>query len=173
MKNMIAFLCSRMPAIFIGMGGALTAATMAAADEPDICSALQAAIVQSENNFSDWAQGGQGAAAEYPDLGADDCGLSQNSAGQRQFHCQWKFEYRSPGASETLNSLSGAAQSCFEHQAIAFRDQGVNHPDTYDQRQFILGDAVLTISLKDKAALQKTYVFLRAQADPKRSVTPE
>lgn len=39
----------------------------------------------------------------------------------------------------------------------------VNHPDSYDLLQFNFGPAIVSVSLKDKAALAKTYVFLRIE----------
>ena len=39
----------------------------------------------------------------------------------------------------------------------------VNHPDSYDLRQYAWEGGVVSLSLKDKGALGATMVFLRMQ----------
>ena len=44
--------------------------------------------------------------------------------------------------------------------ALVAQGAEVNHPDSYDQRMFDIGDVSLSLSLKDKGALQKTVIYL-------------
>ena len=74
--------------------------------------------------------------------------------------CWWEFPYRSGAARETYANLVQDLSAC-PTLIAATKDTGVNHPDTYDAVQFDLGVAAWVLSLKDKSALGKSYVFLR------------
>ncbi len=41
----------------------------------------------------------------------------------------------------------------------------VNHPDSYYLRAWVHGRHVYTVSVKDKAALNRTLVFIRLEPD--------
>ena len=56
--------------------------------------------------------------------------------------------------------------SCFGAGAVVSSDTGVNHPDTYDLQMFRTVAGTVSVSLKDKGALQQTYVFLRIEKTP-------
>jgi hypothetical protein len=43
-------------------------------------------------------------------------------------------------------------------------DKDVNHPDFYDLQTFQLNGLEIGVSLKDKAGLSETYIFLRIMA---------
>ena len=157
----------RLAGIVVGVGCALSLVPLVKADTTVTCNEIAAIIAQASGNFTDWASAEQ--QGEPPPVLSDarNCALSQDISGRQQYHCQWEFDYRSQNTYETFNQLIEAMQSCFENQAVARKDQGVNHPDTYDQRQFDLEDVVITVSLKDRAALSRTFVFLRVAAQLK------
>ncbi|MDH3665933.1 MAG: hypothetical protein OEN23_03295 [Paracoccaceae bacterium] len=95
--------------------------------------------------------------------GAEECGRSVNLAGQTAVHCAWAFALRAPEARAFFDGVAGSVTTCFGTEIKPIRDLGVNHPDSYDLRQYRIEDVTLSISLKDKAALGKTYVFARAE----------
>jgi len=78
--------------------------------------------------------------------------------------CQWRFAYRNTQARGLFEHFSAALESCIGPQVAL--DGGVNHPDSYDLRQFNAAGGVVFVSIKDKAALQQTIVFLRAEHAP-------
>ncbi|MGB3317056.1 MAG: hypothetical protein WBB85_21925 [Albidovulum sp.] len=99
---------------------------------------------------------------------AETCAVTTAISGRREYHCAWVFPYRAVDALAAFDSLNGVIEQCFPKHGPVETDQGVNHPDFYDLRQYPLDRADLSVSLKDKVALQKTYVFLRI-----RSTDPE
>lgn len=86
------------------------------------------------------------------------CTQSIALGGQSQLHCGWAFAYRDAAAQAAFQAGLQQLDQCFEQTTP---DQDVNHPDFYDLRLFISDDFEIGLSLKDKAALQETYVFLR------------
>ena len=81
------------------------------------------------------------------------------------YHCQWSHSFRSDAAQAAFDDLGETVAACFP-AAKAVRDQPVNHPDFYDLRSYDLGGTELALSLKDKAALGKTFVFLHVRPSP-------
>jgi hypothetical protein len=86
-------------------------------------------------------------------------------SGQRGVFCAWQFTYRAGAATAAFQALLDETAKCLGPAAGPIRDQAVNHPDFYDLRRFLVLDAEIGISIKDKAALQQTYVFLRISHD--------
>jgi hypothetical protein len=86
------------------------------------------------------------------------CLASLNTKGQRSLHCMWTFPYRAGAATAAFDMLLAEVTIC--STADAQHDQGVNHPDFYDLRQFAFADRTVGVSIKDKGALQQTLVFL-------------
>ena len=70
------------------------------------------------------------------------------------------FSYRNVEANAAFEALNQSLQSCFGGSAEVAKDQGVNHPDFYEQRRYQLDQVVVTVSIKDKSTLQRTYVFI-------------
>ena len=70
------------------------------------------------------------------------------------------FDYRAPEAEMMRRHLASGLKACLRATAVA-AETGVNHPDSYDQQRFRAEGAELSLSLKDKAALDKSFVFLR------------
>lgn len=69
-------------------------------------------------------------------------------------------DYRSDAASEAFISLVDQDATC--GKLITAQDQQVSHPDSYDLRQFNVNGTEVSVSLKDKGALNQTYVFFRS-----------
>lgn len=76
-------------------------------------------------------------------------------------HCGWAFPYREAPAQKAFQQLLSEVTACAEGNQASLADQHVNHPDYYDLQTFQLNDREIGVSLKDKAALGETYVFLR------------
>jgi len=94
--------------------------------------------------------------------GTDSAGLCIRSltiSGGAQLHCRWPFAYRTTDATVAFHALRGAVAQCLN--VAPQMDFPVNHPDFYDLRMFHTARQDIGVSIKDKAALQQTYVFLR------------
>ncbi|MFK7874902.1 MAG: hypothetical protein AB8B71_03865 [Paracoccaceae bacterium] len=89
------------------------------------------------------------------------CNRSRMLSGGVQLHCGWAFAFRVPEAAQAFDTLLFNVATCLGEDAKVTADLDVNHPDFYDLQTFQLGDQEIAVSLKDKAALSKTYVFLR------------
>lgn len=89
------------------------------------------------------------------------CTRSIGLGGTKALHCGWPFGYRSAEAQIAFEAMLGDVRQCAD--PITVPPSVVNHPDSYDLLQFNFGPAIVSVSLKDKAALAKTYVFLRIE----------
>lgn len=89
------------------------------------------------------------------------CTRSLMLSGGVQLHCGWAFAYRASEAKDAFEGLIAEVTECFGDDARVTSDLDVNHPDFYDLQTFQLGGQEIGVSLKDKAALAETYVFLR------------
>ena len=121
------------------------------------CTSLKALVTEARSNFAD--------SPPVALKGAQSCRLTRNLAAPDAYFCAWDFPYRAPKADQTFARFNQSAQTCFDDLTALDADQPVNHPDSYDLRQYRLGDINLSVSLKDKTALQKTYVFIRISAE--------
>ena len=92
---------------------------------------------------------------------AEACLQSLSETGARSHHCRWPFEYRDVQANNSFKVILSAFQNCYAGDNAPTKDQDVNHPDYYDLRSFQTANGTLFLSLKDKGALQKTYLFIR------------
>lgn len=124
------------------------------------CERMNALVVQARSNFSDATAQSTGAVTSRPLAGSEKCTMSRSETGANAYHCIWGFPYRDAAASAFFGAVDEDLRGCFADSAEVANDQGVNHPDTYDQRRYGLDDVVVTVSLKDKSALRRTYVFL-------------
>ncbi len=94
---------------------------------------------------------------ENPDV-PPDCRLITKSGGMSHM-CMWTFKYRDQHATAGFAALFGRIKQCLGPNASELMDAGVNHPDSYEAR-FLDADGLrFTVSIKDKAPLQKTFVF--------------
>lgn len=106
--------------------------------------------------------GADGGALAFPDGGpVVDCTSSLQLGGGQQVQCGWPFAYRSDEAIAAFARLNDAVTACLGPEVAITQDQSVNHPDFYDLRIYRIDAQEIGVSLKDKAALQQTYVFLR------------
>ncbi|MDG2453964.1 MAG: hypothetical protein P8M63_14195 [Paracoccaceae bacterium] len=87
------------------------------------------------------------------------CQHSLAIGGAASVHCAVPFDFRAPLATATFESALDDATTC--GTSLDQTDPDVSHPDSYDLRRFVLPDATLQISLKDKGALSQTYIFVR------------
>lgn len=93
------------------------------------------------------------------------CATSRALSGPVSNHCYWSFPYRSALATQSFETLVQRVTKCANAQ-VHSKEDTVNHPDTYDLRRFTIAGKIVDVSLKDKAALQQTIVFLRVSGAP-------
>ncbi|SPH18005.1 hypothetical protein DEA8626_01535 [Defluviimonas aquaemixtae] len=125
------------------------------------CGEVNALVNAARSNFQGIATGGTAPAApQAPDAVAN-CAVSPSLSGANVYHCAWQYQYRSTRAHRAFDALQGLIRDCFGNRAHMRKDQGVNHPDSYDLRQYRLDSVEMSVSIKDKAAQQATFVFLR------------
>lgn len=87
------------------------------------------------------------------------CSIYQTQLGRPAISCNWPFPYRDKAAEELAQSLWWELQSCRAGEAQA-ADIQVNHPDSFMLSVWQTDDAIFRLSIKDKAGLGQTYVFL-------------
>lgn len=112
------------------------------------------------------------AGADYPDVPtmqlpggrAASCDFALELGTGWAVHCAWGFGYRAPEAAAAFTGVLEAMTTCFGPQIAV--DAAVNHPDSFDLRQFDIAGGAASVSLKDKGALQETFVFIRVSARP-------
>lgn len=102
-----------------------------------------------------------GAAAAFPDMPGGSCQTTRNRAGETGFACHWAHDYRSESAASAFRALTQRFDRCFGAESLMPADRKVNHPDSYDLRRYRLNGQVVAVSQKDKAALDRTFVFVR------------
>ena len=96
--------------------------------------------------------------------GASACEVALQLDGA-SYHCRWKHPLRAAAATRSFEQFDKELRDCIGHRGAGQRDIGVNHPDSYDSRHYILDGARVVLSLKDKADLRSTFVFIRVSAD--------
>ena len=89
------------------------------------------------------------------------CTMSIQGSGARGKLCEWVYPYRSGDAVNIYQEITQDLRECFENNALLPDDQQVNHPDSYALFRVAVDGYVISASLKDKGALQETYVFVR------------
>lgn len=97
---------------------------------------------------------------------AQQCGATRSAGGADALHCFWMHPYRAAEADAAFERLVRTIRTCFDDARAIADDLRVNHPDSYDLKQFRADGALISVSRKDKATLGKTYVFLRAERRP-------
>ncbi len=93
----------------------------------------------------------------FPDAA---CSTSLILGGGTSTDCAWAFDYRSLEATKAFETLVAKVAEC--GVVISEKDQQVSHPDSYDLRQYEVDGKEISVSLKDKGALNETYVFFRS-----------
>jgi len=125
-----------------------------------LCNEIQAVALLSHSNF--YVRTGTETITRAPEplTGAERCTLTQTLSGARAFHCAWKYPLRAPASNAAFNAFNETISACLIGSTEAFEDRGVNHPDSYRQHKHTTQDLVVSVSIKDKSALQATYVFV-------------
>ena len=82
-------------------------------------------------------------------------------AGKTGATCFWEHSYRNGAAEAQFNQMRDWLGACLDSGTTPITDAAVNHPDTYVLEDFIFDEKTVSISLKDKAALGKSFVFFR------------
>jgi len=121
----------------------------------NLCSYVTPLIPAAQANFL-----ANGSALPLPP-NANSCAMSLLLSGSRSYHCMWKFPYRAGTAREVFDGFNAAFENCLPGQMKIRNDQSVNHPDFYKRAQYQAGPVVIGISLKDRAQLHGSFVFLR------------
>lgn len=141
-------------------------ATIGMARAQDLCTNIDYLIDQSRSQFADIADKPSGEAGDHDVTralaGASYCRVTKTSRGS-VYHCAWEFPHRAEPAYDAFDELVRSVNECIGQHATLHSDQSVNHPDYYASRRFEVEQADVTVSVKDKGALGRTFVFVRVQ----------
>jgi hypothetical protein len=121
---------------------------------------MKTLTAQAQSNFLDTSVDPSTRLSLKPFSSADSCRISMSVSGGSVYHCAWKFPYRDTAAKDTFLSMNQTMRDCFVDGIETIEDQGVNHPDSYEQHKFLVDEIAVSVSIKDKSALQETYVFV-------------
>lgn len=94
------------------------------------------------------------------DIHLSGCGTTAGLNNAQTATCRWDFDLRAKHARMLFEARLAELQSCLP-QYSQKTDDPVNHPDSYLLETFSQGSTRISISLKDKAQLQQSFVFLR------------
>ena len=98
-----------------------------------------------------------------PNAAKPTCGQGRLMSGAVSAHCYWGFGYRSDAALQSFGTTLSQVAACLSVTEATRIERSVNHPDSYELHSFDRGAGTLHVSLKDKAALQNTLIFLRME----------
>ncbi len=130
----------------------------------DLCADINDLIEQSRSQFAEIAAEASDETGDHVATrvlaDATYCRITASSE-DSAYYCAWAFPYRAEIAAETFDQLALGIGECVGPHATVHGDQGVNHPDFYDVRRFRTEAADVSVSIKDKVALDATYVFVR------------
>jgi hypothetical protein len=138
--------------------------------QPDLCNELKQLSVLAAGGFSADPSSGAASSGPKPLPKAQRCAVVQNVEGHKTYHCAWKFPFRAAAALTFSNTYNQTIAACFADATQRVADLGVNHPDSYEQQQHVVEGAVIRVSVKDKGALQETYVFVAIQGQWRRDI---
>ena len=79
--------------------------------------------------------------------------------------CNVKFNYRSAVAQERFDKLRKDIEQCIRGAELLPSNASVNHPDTHSEEIFAIPGGRIVISLKDKARLGQSFVFITITED--------
>ena len=141
--------------------------TLGTAQAQDLCGDIDTLIEQSRSGFSEIATKGKGAAGEHGVTlalaGASSCSVTRKSK-RTWYHCAWEFPHRAEQAYDTFDRFVERLNDCVGRRATVHSDRSVNHPDHYASRRYELNQAEVSVSIKDKSALGRSFVFIRVQS---------
>ncbi len=92
------------------------------------------------------------------------CATYLTDNGSTAVSCYWSYPYRDTAVQTRSAELWHQLKTCRSGHAMT-DDTQVNHPDSYYLRTWAYGRHVYTVSIKDKAALNRTLVFIRFEPD--------
>ncbi len=82
---------------------------------------------------------------------------------RRAYRCVWDYAYRDERAYAEFDRFVGSLRQCFGRIAKEHVDRNVNHPDFYAARRYEMAQGEVKVSVKDKAALGSTFVFISVE----------
>jgi hypothetical protein len=88
------------------------------------------------------------------------CSTYRTQASTTGTSCFWSHPYRGAAVPHIAADLWQSLTICRPGQILP-QDSQVNHPDSYDLREWAHGADNYALSVKDKAALNRTLIFLR------------
>ncbi len=100
-----------------------------------------------------------------PDLRSHVLDTGCDNVEEQGLVCFWEFAYRNPAAQTFYQAMGDNVSGCLGAAAETPPEPGVNHPDSYALRQFAAEGRLISVSLKDKAQMDKSIVFLRIGSD--------
>lgn len=86
-------------------------------------------------------------------------------SGKTGVSCHWEHPFRDDAAKTMAERVWSEIMLC-EPGGPAGPDLRVNHPDSYDLREWIGEGGTWSVSVKDKGALGQTLVFLKFAPTP-------
>lgn len=89
------------------------------------------------------------------------CGVSLDLSGSRSTNCHWAFAFRSEAVELAFDKMLAQLSACADPAFGVQKDLPVNHPDFFDLRVMRMTGGEVGLSLKDKTALQQSFIFLR------------
>ena len=92
------------------------------------------------------------------------CSTYQTATGAKGVSCYWTSAFRDKKGLLFADELWATLSTCRAGERLG-PDQIVNHPDSYDLREWRTLSGTYAISVKDKGALNRTLVFLRFAPD--------
>ena len=87
--------------------------------------------------------------------------------GRRSYRCRWDYAYRDERAYAEFWRFVDSLRQCLGRMAREHVDRNVNHPDFYAARRYEMTEGAVTVSVKDKAAMGSTFVFISLEGPPK------
>ncbi len=117
---------------------------------PDSALASECETVDALNRFTASGTAPEGAV----------CATYLSSFSTTGVSCYWSHAYRSPSAEDQASAMWTTLTKC-RNGSLLKPDEQVNHPDSYDLREWAHEKGVYAISIKDKAGQNRTLVFLR------------
>ena len=132
----------------------------------DLCTDIDYLIDQAQSEFAKIVGEPNGDAGDYSVTrtlsGASYCFVTKKSK-RNWYHCSWEFPYRAKDAFDTFDEFVREMSECIGQHATVHADQSVNHPDYYSLRRYEMEQAEVSVSVKDKVSLGRTFVFIRVQ----------
>ena len=132
------------------------------------CRVIDGLMDRAHQNFTAQSGNADWMNALQP-AGTDTCALANGEAGLRLYYCSWSFPYRTGEARRWFHQLDQKIGTCVNNQQQPKQDDPVNHPDSFILKSIQARGVEVSVSVKDKAALDRSLVFIRFQKTPKNS----